>query len=129
MEATQMDDLSALFRIAPSPYWEAHYRFATTSPRISKQLSMSSLNLIIINTVVPFLYAYGLHKGNEQLCDRAALYLESLKPEANYVTRMWQAAGLTAQHAADSQALVQLQLNYCDKKECLRCRFGYEYLR
>lgn len=129
MEAATLDEVRQLFRVNPSPYWEEHYRFATTSPRISKQLSMSSLNLIIINTVVPFLYAYGLHKGNEQLCDRAALYLESLKPEANYVTRMWQAAGLTAQHAADSQALVQLQLNYCDKKECLRCRFGYEYLR
>lgn len=129
MEAATLDEVRQLFRVNPSPYWEEHYRFATTSPRISKQLSMSSLNLIIINTVVPFLYAYGLHKGNEQLCDRAALYLESLKPEANYVTRMWQAAGLSAQHAADSQALVQLQLNYCDKKECLRCRFGYEYLR
>ena len=129
MEATRIDDLSALFRIAPSPYWEAHYRFATTSPRIGKQLSQNSINLIIINTVVPFLYAYGQHKGNETLCERATQFLESLKPEANYVTRMWQAAGLQAENAADSQALVQLQTAYCDKKECLRCRFGYEYLR
>ena len=115
--------------MAPSPYWEAHYRFATTSPRIGKQLSQNSINLIIINTVVPFLYAYGQHKGSETLCERATQFLESLKPEANYVTRMWQAAGLQAEHAADSQALVQLQTAYCDKKECLRCRFGYEYLR
>lgn len=129
MEATTLDELRQLFRISPSPYWEEHYRFATTSPRTGKQLSQNSLNLIIINTVVPFLYAYGLHKGNEQLCERATQFLESLKPEANYVTRMWQAAGLEAQHAADSQALVQLQTAYCDRKECLRCRFGYEYLR
>ena len=127
MEAETLDEVRSLFRVTPSPYWEEHYRFATTSPRTSKQLSRSSLDLIIINTVVPFLYAYGLHKNNEQLCDRATQFLESLKPEVNYVTRMWQAAGLKAQHAADSQALVQLQTAYCDKKECLRCRFGYEY--
>lgn len=129
MEANNLDELRQLFRISPSPYWEEHYNFATTSPHTSKQLSISSLNLIIINTVVPFLYAYGLHRGNEVLCERATRFLESLKPESNYVTRMWEAAGLKAQHAADSQALVQLQLSYCDKKECLRCRFGYEYLR
>lgn len=127
MEAETLDEVRSLFRVTPSPYWEEHYRFATTSPRTSKQLSRSSLDLIVINTIVPFLYAYGLHKNNEQLCDRATQFLEFLKPEVNYVTRMWQAAGLEAQHAADSQALVQLQTAYCNKKECLRCRFGYEY--
>lgn len=129
MECQEMKQLNELFQVHPSPYWEEHYHFATTSPKVSKQLSRSSLNLIIINTVVPFLYAYGQHKGKEELCERAFSLLEQLKPETNYVTRMWQAAGLKSQHAADSQALVQLQLAYCDKKECLRCRFGYEYLK
>ena len=107
-----MKQLYELFQVHPSPYWEEHYHFATTSPRVNKQLSRSSLNLIIINTVVPFLYAYGQHKGKEELCERAFSLLEQLKPETNYVTRMWQAAGLKSQHAADSQALVQLQLAY-----------------
>ena len=25
--------------------------------------------------------------------------------------------------------LIQLQKEYCDKRKCLYCRFGYEYLR
>lgn len=32
-------------------------------------------------------------------------------------------------NAADSQALICLKKNYCDTKDCLRCRFGAEYLR
>ena len=42
---------------------------------------------------------------------------------------MWSGAGIPVQTAADSQALLQLQKEYCDKKKCLYCRFGYEYLR
>lgn len=88
-----------------------------------------SQNLLIINTVVPFLYAYGLHKADERLCERASRFLEELKAENNRVTRLWDGAGLSVQTAADSQALLQLQKEYCDKKKCLYCRFGYEYLR
>lgn len=89
----------------------------------------SALNLIVINTVIPFLYTYGLHKADEMLCERATRFLEALKAENNYVTRLWSGAGLPVYTAADSQALLQLQKEYCEKKDCLRCRFGYEYLR
>lgn len=89
----------------------------------------NALNLILINTVIPFLYAYGMHKADEELCDRATRFLEALKAENNHVTRLWSGAGLPVYTAADSQALLQLQKEYCDKKDCLRCRFGYEYLR
>ena len=75
------------------------------------------------------LYAYGLHKADESLCNRATHFLETLKAENNYVTRLWSGAGLPVYTAADSQALLQLQKEYCDKKDCLRCRFGYEYLK
>lgn len=129
MESATTGDTRRLFVASPSPYWEEHYHFRTRSPRSTKELSRGSLDLLLINTVVPFLYAYGRHKADERLCERAMAFLEELKPEHNYVTRMWAAAGLTAEHAADSQALVQLQKCYCDRRDCLRCRFGFEYLR
>ena len=55
--------------------------------------------------------------------------LESVPPERNFITRSWAKAGLTADNASDSQALIQLKREYCDPKDCLRCRFGGEYLR
>ena len=97
--------------------------------RKPKDCIMSTRNISAINTVIPFLYAYGLHKADDVLCDRATRFLESLKAENNHVTRLWDGAGLPVSTAADSQALLQLQKEYCDKKDCLRCRFGYEYLK
>lgn len=89
----------------------------------------AKLDLLIINTVVPILFAYGRAKGKEDLCERAFDMLEELKPESNAIVRMWQECGLNVQSAGDSQALIQLKNEYCNKRECLRCRIGFEYLR
>lgn len=112
-----------------SPYWETHYTFGHTSAKTTKELSKQSQNLLMINTCVPVLFAYGRHQGNEKLCDRAFDFLDELKAEANSVVRMWQEVGLEVQNAGDSQALLQLKKEYCDRKYCLRCRIGYEYLK
>ena len=55
--------------------------------------------------------------------------LEELKAENNHIVRMWKECGLPVENAGDSQALIQLKKEYCDRKECLRCRIGYEYLK
>ena len=129
MEAESVEQAETLLQTRTSAYWEEHYTFCKPSPRRAKPLGRTALQLIVLNTVVPFLYAYGRHKADEGLCRRASCFLESLKAERNYVTRLWQEAGLTVDTAADSQALLQLQKAYCDRKDCLRCRFGYEYLK
>lgn len=129
MEAETLEAVKKILAARTSAYWEEHYNFRKQSPRQEKRVGENALNLIIINTVIPFLYAYGLHKTDEALCDRATFFLEALKAENNHVTRLWSDAGLPVYTAADSQALLQLQKEYCDKKDCLRCRFGYEYLK
>ena len=129
MEAETLEAVKKILTIKASAYWEEHFNFKKASPRQEKRVGEGALNLIAINTVIPFLYAYGLHKADEVLCDRATRFLESLKAENNHVTRRWDGAGLPVFTAADSQALLQLQKEYCDKKDCLRCRFGYEYLK
>ena len=129
MEAETADELRRLLQASTSEYWKEHYTFRKASPPKEKKLGKGALDLIVINTVVPFLYAYGQHKADETLCERATRLLESLRAEDNYVTRLWDGAGIPVQTAADSQALLQLQKSYCDKRDCLRCRFGYEYLK
>jgi hypothetical protein len=88
----------------------------------------SKLDLIVINTVIPIMFAYGRENGKEALCERAFDLFEEIKPEDNNIVRMWQECGLQVRNAGDSQALIQLKKEYCDKKECLRCRIGREYL-
>ena len=129
MEADTLEAVRKLLTVTTSPYWEEHFNFRKVSSSREKQVGKNAQNLIIINTVIPFLYAYGLHKADELLCERATGFLESLKAEDNHIIRHWSGAGLPVSTAADSQALLQLQKEYCDKKDCLRCLFGFEYLR
>jgi hypothetical protein len=70
----------------------------------------------------------GRHRQKEEYCDRAFDLLEQLKAENNHIVKMWNECGLGATTAGDSQALIQLKREYCDKRDCLRCRIGYEYL-
>lgn len=86
------------------------------------------LTLLAINTAIPSVFAYGSSHDNQELCTLAFDMLDSLKAEDNNIIRMWQDCGLEVKTAGDSQALIQLKKEYCDKKECLRCRFGYEFL-
>ena len=122
-------ELKQLLSSHVTPYWETHYTFGSTSSKTEKHLAYGSLNLLMINTAIPMLFAYGRHQGREVLCDRAFDLLEQLKAENNHIIRMWQQVGLPVETAGDSQALIQLKKEYCDKRDCLRCRFGYEYLK
>ena len=129
MEAETEVDALSLLQTKAEGYWRTHYLFNTASIPSDKRMGPNSLNLILINTVIPMLYAYGMHRGSEALCQRATTFLEHLKAEQNHIIRMWQQCGLTVECAADSQALIQLKKQYCDRHDCLRCRFGYEYLK
>lgn len=129
VECKTTEQLQNMLATKVTPYWETHYTFGSTSTRTQKNLSQSSLNLLMINTAIPMMFAYGRHTMNEELCNRAFDLLEQLKAENNYITRMWQNCGLPVRSAGDSQALIQLKKEYCDKRECLRCRIGYEYMK
>ena len=129
IECKTVSELQEMMRTHVTPYWETHYTFGSESAANGKNLSPFSLNLLLINTAIPMLFAYGRHASKEELCDRAFDLLEQLRAEENYIIRMWRKCGLEVKNAGDSQALIQLKKEYCDRKDCLRCRFGYEYLK
>lgn len=129
LHATTREDLHAALATTPSDYWQTHYLFGMPSAYNAKHLSSASCDLIIINTVCPMLFAYGIDHHDEQLQERAITLLEQLKPEQNFIIRQWQQCGLIVANAADSQALIQLKREYCDRRDCLRCRIAYEYLK
>lgn len=128
-DAVSINELERLLDSRVTPYWQSHYTFGNVSKTSEKHLSKSSLRLLIINTVVPVLFAYGRYRGDEKLCERAVDFLEQIRAEDNSIVRMWQECGLSVETAGDSQALIQLKKKYCDRRDCLRCRFGYEYLK
>ena len=129
MEAETLNGVRKLLATRTSAYWEEHFVFGKISSYSEKKIGDKSVDLLIINTVIPFLYAYGLHKADDKMCARAGYFLEELKAENNFITRKWKLAGISVETAADSQALIQLQKEYCEKRKCLYCRIGYEYLK
>lgn len=129
MEAQSLKSLRDMLRCGTSEYWLTHYVFGEASPPHPKTLSNQTIDLLVINTVIPFLYAYGKYKTENILIQRANGLLEEMRPENNFIVRIWKECGLEAAHAGDSQALIQLKKNYCDIKKCLYCRIGYEYLK
>lgn len=129
MKASSREALHTALDAAPSDYWQRHYLFGLESRRSEKHLSPSSRDLIIINTVCPMLFGYGEAHNDPSVQERAVELLEELRPEQNYIIRQWQQCGVEVASAADSQALIQLKRIYCDRKDCLRCRFGFEYLK
>ena len=124
-----MEDMQEVLATNVSPYWETHYVFGSESAKSGKHMSRHSLRVLMINTAIPMLFAYGRYRGDDRLCDRAFTLLEQLGAEDNHIVRMWQECGLVVQNAGDSQALIQLKKQYCDRKDCLHCRIGYEYMR
>ncbi len=129
MDCEDIKSVKKLLATSVTGYWQTHYAFGCESKFNEKHLSEGSLNLLLINTVVPMLFAYGRHRQDDRLCDRAFDFLEQLKAEDNHITRTWRDIGLEVDNAGDSQALIQLKNEYCDRRDCLRCRFGYEYLK
>ena len=122
-------EVTSLLQVSATPYWQMRSHFGAECKTCAKQMSAERLNLIVINAVVPMLFAYGRYKGNEVYCDRAFDIIEQCRSEKNGITKHWEQFGIKAETAGDSQALIQLQREYCDKRQCLRCRFGYEFLR
>jgi hypothetical protein len=130
LDAECLEDFYNILQTQVTGYWTTHFTFGgTTQPEHNRRLNKKSLQLLIINTIAPLLFCYGKHHNNEAICEKAYGLLEQLKPESNYITRAWNEVGITAENAADSQAMIQLQTAYCDRKDCLRCRFGRIYLK
>ena len=128
VDQPEMEYLRSIFVCEQSDYWKRHYLFSHESPVRDKKLGTQSINVLLINTVVPFLFCYAQQKNNQTLKDKALQLLEQLPSERNAIITAWQKLGINSVSAYDSQALLQLKKQYCDDKKCLRCRIGHKVL-
>ena len=129
LEARTPGEVKRFFRVSPSPYWETHYHFRYASPKKEKVMGENALHILLINTVVPMFFAYGLHHKQSEYCERALRLLESIPPERNSIVTLFCKAGITVRNAGDTQGLIQLKREYCEKKKCLYCRIGFRMLK
>lgn len=125
IESENISDISNIFEISASKYWDNHYTFKKLSGRKSQKLfGNTARDLLIINTVAPFLFTYGKLNKNEKYIERALKFLEETKGEINSITKKWESLKINTSSAYHTQALLELKNNYCNQKKCLDCRIG-----
>ena len=129
MEAKSVEIFEHLFDLQASEYWDIHYVFGKESLRRNKTFGKIAIHTVLINTVAPFLFVYGKARGKEDFCTRAVGLLESLPPEKNSIIARWEELGVRNSNAFTSQALLQLDNNYCRLKRCLFCTVGNKIVR
>ena len=129
LEDNQLDTLKACFDVSLSAFWDTHYQFRFPSPAKKKTIGLNATNIILINTVVPILFAYGKKMQKPDYCAKALQMLETIPAERNSLIVNFTEAGIPVKNASDSQAIIQLRREYCEKKKCLYCRIGFRLIK
>ena len=129
LESESYSDMLNLFQIEASEYWTTHFTFAKVSEGKSKKLGKAGIQLILINTVAPFLFIYGKRKNKQSYIDKALKLLDQVPGEKNTITQMWTELEMNTKTAFNTQALIHLKNNYCNNKRCLACGIGHEILK
>jgi hypothetical protein len=126
--ANTLTELYSIFNVQASPYWNTHYRFDKESPRKRKSLSASFIDLLVINTIIPFRFAYAKSIGKENTEELVAL-MQQAAPEKNAIIDKFRTFKIAPQSAYDTQSLLQLKNEYCNHKRCMQCALGLELLK
>jgi hypothetical protein len=124
-----LDALRKLLDVTANDYWHYHYLFDEAGSYKPKNLGRAMSDNIIINTIVPVLFAYGMYHNTNEWKDKAILYLSQLPAEKNKITNAWTEHHALNENALESQALIELKNNYCDNKRCLQCAIGFKLLK
>ena len=130
LKAEKVEDLIKIFSVKTSSYWKSHYRFGVPASRtMERNLGNSATYSLIINTVLPFLYAYSKWQEDETLREKVVTFFEALPFEDNTVVRKYIDLHPDFCNALHSQALTQLFNNYCLSKQCLCCGIGLNLMK
>ena len=124
VHTNSIDDIHQLLKVAASEYWDTHYIPGKKSKSSVKNLGDQTKQSLLINAVIPLIFAYGIKTNNQNKKDYALSLLDCIPAEKNKIIRSWKTHGITADSARQSQALIELKTNLCDQFRCLNCNIG-----
>jgi hypothetical protein len=124
-DVKELAELIELFTVKASDYWKSHYHFGKTSTKsMDRTLAKSAVCSLLINAVLPFLYARSQWEDNQTLQNKVIGFYEFLPLEKNGIVRKFTDFRSDFSNALHSQSLIQLYNKYCDSKQCLHCGIG-----
>ncbi len=127
--ADSIQSLREIFQTQPSPYWNSHFMLDKPSTFSSKKIGNQSIDLLIINTVIPFQFLYGKLNDNKELMNKSLQFMDCINGEKNSITQHFNQIGINSTTAYRTQALIHLKNEYCNKKRCLDCAIGASIIK
>lgn len=125
-----IEEIYQFFELDINEYWLTHYTLNKESKRRSKHITKDFIDLLIINTILPFQFEYYKnYQENEDYTDRLTEISCRLKAEKNSIVNLFTKLGLNVDNLMDSQAVLQLKKQYCDKHRCVECVIGKSILK
>ena len=128
MEINSVNQYYKLFEISAAPFWQTHYTFETESKKSTKKLTKSFIDLLIINTIIPLKFVYLKSLGKTDFSLILSL-IEQIKPERNTIISKFSNLKIKSKSAFETQAMLHLKNEYCNKQLCLNCAIGKELLK
>lgn len=125
---SEAKDYYDLFDITASDYWKNHFTFGKESKSSGKRLTKNTIDLILINTIVPLKFSYAKSLGKDISAELISL-MGSLGAEKNSILKRFDEIGRKTKSAFSSQAKLQLYYNYCTTNQCLKCAIGSSLLK
>ncbi|MGY6561064.1 MAG: DUF2851 family protein [Luteibaculaceae bacterium] len=125
----QGKSFKTFFTVRPNEYWQQHYIFdKPNKAKKNKGIGEQSINLLVINFVVPFLYAYRLQNDVAYEIEDLLGILEKIDPEQNRFVNLFANEKLNVKNALETQSFLHLYKNYCQPKKCASCMIGAEII-
>lgn len=128
-DAASAAEVRNWLQVTANDYWHYHYRFDEAVSYKKKKLGTAMIDNILINTVAPVLFAYGNYQNDNSCKTKAIQFLESTSAEKNSITKGFEKLGVGNKNAFDSQSLLELKNEYCNRKKCLNCSIGNRILK
>ncbi|HOZ80123.1 MAG TPA: DUF2851 family protein [Ferruginibacter sp.] len=127
--AASLKEIKKMLDVTANDHWHYHYMPDEASCYQEKKLGKQMTDNILINTVVPVLFAYGHYFKENKYKEKALAWLEEITAEKNNITKVFSDAGINIPSAFASQALIQLKNSYCNHKRCLECAVGNNIMK
>jgi hypothetical protein len=124
LECDDAESMRTILNASASEYWNSHYLFGKEVTRTTSRAGRQSVDLLVINSVLPLLFVYGKIKQQPDRCAKVFNILDALPPEENNIVKDFTEAGFNVESAFTSQALIELRSLWCRYHRCLECRIG-----
>ncbi len=93
--AVTVDEIRDLLSVSTKNYWVDHFLYGKPGRRKLSVPARETLDILIINAILPLLFLYGKFLKNGEISDRVIEFMEDLPAEMNEITKKWNTFGIT----------------------------------